>query len=237
MTVTSSFVTHSVFSGRGARKFCICVSCLQSPYILAVCHVGSVVSHVFTDDCNNHVLQCERDAFPWYYWPKRKHCVRFVCSVPPPRVTRCHHPLPTSTITYHHPHLYSPSLPTPNVVPALLAHLTEHFSRTAGDKSADDAKWENTLRGEFRDKVLEAFWNHGDEWRGKRKLQFKAHWKFSMCRYQWYSYSLRDRLESSNQKIVSLLNPLIIYTCFFFPALVIYFIVISACHQHRLPGK
>lgn len=124
MTVTSSFVTHSVFSTRGVCKFCICVSCLQSPYILAVCHVESVVSHVFTDDCNNHVLQCERDAFPWHYWPKRKHCIRL-------SVSRCHHHRHTlpPPFAYLHHYLPSPSpplftiapLPTPNVV---LAHAS-----------------------------------------------------------------------------------------------------------------
>lgn len=139
MTVTSSFVTHSVFSTRGVCKFCICVSCLQSPYILAVCHVESVVSHVFTDDCNNHVLQCERDAFPWHYWPKRKHCIRFVClSVPPPSshvaTTLClPPPLPTITLTTSIHHRFATKLPTS--FPHMLAHLTEHFSRTAGDKA------------------------------------------------------------------------------------------------------
>lgn len=76
----------------------MCQVCLQSPYILAMCHVESVVSHVFTDDCNNHVLQCKRDAFPWYYWPTRKHYIRFVCLAATNIINHHHHHTITTTI-------------------------------------------------------------------------------------------------------------------------------------------
>lgn len=43
---------------------------------LTIRHAEAVAPHVFADGRNDHTYCNQRDAFPWYYWPKRKHRVR-----------------------------------------------------------------------------------------------------------------------------------------------------------------
>lgn len=89
--------------------------------ILSLCAISRLASHVFTDGCNDHVLQRERDAFPWHYWPRRKHRVRLAAAAT------------AITTTPSSPHCQ---------------HIRPNIFRGRPEIKRRRRRWENTLRDE-----------------------------------------------------------------------------------------